>query len=615
MPITRTFLAGTTATIFSLSSILTIQSARADDLPELADAALSPVVVTPQRRAQTVDESLSSVSVIGSEQIRDEQPREVADLLRAQPGVSLTQNGAFGKNTSLYMRGTNSDQSVLLIDGVRMTSATTGGAAWEYLSPQEIDRVEVVRGPRTSMHGADAIGGVVQIFTREGEGEPRANAFTGFGRYNTYQFGAGVRGQSGDTRYAVSGNRFSTDGINVRDEAGDDTPDGMESTSFSGRLSHRLPGGEEVYGGGFRTAGESEFDSDPDGDVTEFVHQAFYSGVTVPVTSQWDSDFRLERSEDRQDSLSGSPETLSVFNTTRETGRWRNDLRIGASDWTFGLDHVEERVETSNDFAETDRSNTGAYAQGQTRIGRLRPAASVRYDYNESFPNRMTGQTALGLDVTDALQVRASYGTAYKAPSFNDLFFPEGGFFVGNPDLEPEKSESVELGARLESSDAFVDFAVFRTEVDDLIENRTQPSGVLQPTNVSEALIEGAEIERGQRVGPWQFRGAATFVKTENRETGERLTRRPQGTARLSVDRDIRDWRVGVTGLAESRRVDGDDATDAYGLINLRARYRIDDAWSIRLTVDNVFDKDYELVSSYNQPGRNAFFSVSWDPQ
>lgn len=582
--------------------------------PALADAELSPLVVTPGRTAQTVDDSVASVSVIDRETIQDQQPKELADLLQGQPGVSLTRNGPFGKNTSVFMRGTESDHTVLLVDGVRMTSATTGGASWEYLSPQEIDRVEVVRGPRASIYGADAIGGVIQVFTREGEGEPRVNAFAGAGRHYTYQFGAGVRGQTGDTRYALSGNRFHTDGINVREDAGDDDPDGLEYTSFSGRVSQDLPGGQRVYAGGFRSAGDSEFDSDPAGDVTEFVHQAFYTGSVLPVTTHWETELRLERSEDRQTSRSGSPVVESVFDTLRHTARWRNEVDLGDGLVTWGVDHADERVTVTNDFEETERYNTGAYAQAQRWFGPFRPAASLRYDYNEVFPNRMTGQAALAYEATRELQFRGSYGTAYKAPSFNDLYFPNVGFFAGNPDLEPETSRTAELGARYRTPAGYWDVAVFRTEIDDLIENQLDGMGVLRPTNVSEALIEGGEIERLWTGGPWRIRGALTYVETENRETGERLARRPRASTRASVDRDLGPWRLGVTGIAESRRVDGDQATSGYGVLNLRARYRIDDAWSVRMTLDNATDEDYELVSNYQQPGRSAFLSVHYDP-
>ncbi|MGM0477136.1 MAG: TonB-dependent receptor plug domain-containing protein, partial [Pseudomonadota bacterium] len=207
------------------------------------------IVVTPTRMARSVDESLASVTVIDRDAIERQQPQQFTDLLDGLAGVSVTQNGPFGKQSSISTRGTNSDHTVLLVDGVRTGSATNGQASWQFLPPSEIDRVEVVRGPRSSIYGADAIGGVVQVFTREGnEGPARLNAYTGGGSFGTYEGGAGITGGNRDTRYNFSVNHSHTDGINVQDDEGDDDDDGYTNTSLSGKVSHRVRPGLELFG-------------------------------------------------------------------------------------------------------------------------------------------------------------------------------------------------------------------------------------------------------------------------------------------------------------------------------------------------------------------------------
>jgi vitamin B12 transporter len=224
---------------------------------------LDPIVVTATRAPQTVDETLSSVTVIERDEIEKLQPQQFTDLLRGRAGLGVADNGPFGKASSVFLRGTNSNHSLLLVDGVRMGSATTGAAAWQYLPPSEIERVEIVRGPRSSIYGSDAIGGVIQIFTREGrEGPPRVNAFVGGGSFDTREAGAGVAGGTAATRYSLSASYLDTDGIDVLTGVGDDEPDGYDNTSVSGKIRHQIGDGLEVFASLLHSEGSTEFDSD-----------------------------------------------------------------------------------------------------------------------------------------------------------------------------------------------------------------------------------------------------------------------------------------------------------------------------------------------------------------
>ena len=591
-------------------------------VPAMADtdgesAQLAPLVVTPTRMTQTVDESLSSVSVIDRDEIDRQQPRQVSDLLQGRAGTSLASNGPFGKDTSLFMRGTESDHTLLLVDGVPMNSATSGGAAWQYLPPAEIDRIEVVRGPRTSVYGADAIGGVVQVFTRQGEeGPPRFRAFGGAGSFNTHEFGVGVSGGTAASRYALSASQYETDGINVLDETGDEDPDGFENTSFSGRFSHRLNGGAELFATGLRSQGTNEFDDmfqAGQQDWTDHLFQALRGGVRGDITERWFSELAVSQAKDEQDTFDSSGGE-SWYYTERHEVSWRNELYWGAGHvWAFGGDWRDEEVEAfSNDplwgfedYDETSRYNAGAYTQLELDLGRHDLGSSLRYDDNEAYGDNVTGQVAWGFDATDRLRLRSSYGTAFKAPTFNQLFDPSS----GNSDLSAEESVSAELGARWRVQDGYLDAAVFQTDIDDLI------SG-WPPVNVNEARIRGAELEAGAHWQDWQISGAFTYLDHENRDTGNELQRRPNESARLDIDRQLGDFSVGATALALGRSYD-DQANDTrlsgYGLLNLRTSYAITPEWTLRGTLENALDKDYETADGYNQPGRAVFVSLHFN--
>ncbi len=606
--------------ILSAAIVAAVSPAVADEAPgtDSDSATLQPVQVTATRLSHTVDEALASVTVIDREEIERLQPRQFTDLVEGRAGVSVAGNGPFGKTTSVFLRGTSSDHHLLLVDGVRMGSATSGGASWQFLPPNEIERVETVRGPRTSIYGSDAIGGVTQIFGREGEeGPPRVNAFFGVGSFGTREAGAGIAGGTERTRYSLSLSRFDTDGIDVQEGFGDDDPDGYDNTSLAGKLSHRLGNGMELFGNVLYSEGNTEFDGAPD--ETDFVHAAMRAGLRIPVLDRWDTEVAYAQSRDEGENFAGGA-FFSRFDTRRDQLTWRNDVVLGErTDLIAGVDAHEDRVSGSTDYAEDSRYNVGVYSVLRTEIGAHDLEGSLRHDGNEQFGGKTTGQVAWGMQATDALRLRASYGTAFKAPTFNDLYFP--GF--GNPDLEPEESRSVEVGARYSASLAYVDVAVFETRVDELIDNQ-MVGGVFLPVNVDEARIRGVEVEGGHSIGPWHSRASLTLLDTEDRNSGNELRRRAPVSARFDLDREFGDFSLGGTVLARSRSYndgDNEERLSGYGTLDLRAAYALDPEWSVEASITNVFDRDYVVArdsfneADYNQPGQGVFLRLRYQQQ
>lgn len=604
-----------TALFSAILLALTPSLAHTQDTPETEAQTLDTVQVTATRIAQTVDETLASVTIIDREEIERLQPKQFADLLRGRAGLDVNQNSAFGKNTSVYTRGTNSDHTLMLIDGVRMGSATSGGASWQFLPPSEIERVEVVRGPRTSIYGSDAIGGVVQVFTREGrKGPPRVNAFVGGGSFNTYEMGVGVAGGTDDTSYSASVSHFSTDGIDTQPGFGDSDPDGYDNTSVSGKLIHHLGDGIEIFGSTLYSEGTTEFDGTPD--TTDFVHAAIRGGVRLPVTRAWDTELSLMHSRDESDQFADGA-FFSQFDTRRNMADWRNDVVLGSDTHLIaGLDAYEDHVYSDTDYDEDTRYNVGAYSVLQTRLGNHELEGSLRRDENEQFGGKTTGQLGWGVQATDTLRLRASVGTAFKAPTFNQLYFP--GF--ANPDLRPEESRTVELGARYSSGPYYLDAAVFETRVDDLIVNVDVGDG-LRPENFEEARMRGLELEGGYQEGPWMARGSLTFLDAEDRATGNELPRRSPVSGRFDLDRQWGDFSLGGSVLGRARSYNDSanaDRLSGYATIDLRAAYAIDPEWTVEASITNLFDRDYTIARdsfndvSYAEPGRAAFVKLRY---
>lgn len=585
--------------------------------PETTSAQiLGTVQVTASRIAQTVDNTLSSVSVIERDEIERLQPKQFTDLLEARAGVKVARNGPFGKTTGVFTRGTNSDHTLLLVDGVRMGSATLGSPSWQFLPPSEIERVEVVRGPRTSVYGSDAIGGVIQVFSREGrKGPPRVNAFLGGGSFNTREAGAGVAGGTDNTTYSVSLSHFDTDGIDVQTGVGDDDRDGYRNTSVSSKASHRLHDGLELFGNVLYSRGTTEFDGFTD--AIDFEHAALRGGLRFSPVESWDSEIALAHSRDANDNFANGA-LNSTFDTRRNQIDWRNDLRIGARSMIVaGLDAYEDRVDSTTDFDEDSRYNVGGYATLQTGAGANDFEFSLRLEENEQFGSETTGQLAWGAEVADGLRLRASGGTAFNAPSFNQLYFP--GF--GNPDLEPEDSRSFELGVRYDAGQWHADVAVFRTRVDDLIVNVPGPNGLI-PENFDEARIRGVEVETGYRVGAWRARTSVTVLDTEDRATGNELPRRAPATGRLDIDRSWGGVSLGGTLVARSRSFNDAGNTErlaGHATVDLRATYAVTPEWTLEGSVENLFDRNYVLArnsfqdADYNTPGRAAFAKLRYE--
>ncbi|GAB2726910.1 TonB-dependent receptor domain-containing protein [Halomonas garicola] len=614
------FSAGKTLVPFALAALPLAVSAQTPSISEQPDQAaadtLNPVVVTATRAPRTANETLSSVTVLDEATLRRQDPTELTDLLRGQPGVDVKTNGSFGKTSIVYLRGTSSGSTLFMIDGIRLRSATLGSPSYQYLDPRMFNRAEVVRGPRGSLYGADAVGGVIQLFTPQGEkAGPQPRISVGGGSFNTRRVSAGISGksdsgQNGTTRYSFAGSHFATDGQPVR-RGGEDM--GYDNTSALARVSHTFNDGSEIGALALRARGNTEFDASGDKADTDYVQQV--AGVYGELALSDDFRTRLTLSEARDETE--TEYYASEYTTQSRTVRWENTLDVGYHQFIAGAEYRDDSVEDSDTgfgtYEVESRDNKAVFTQALLDFAPLTVQGSLRFDNNEAYGEEVTGGLALGYALDDHHTARASYGTAFRAPTFNDLYYPD----YGNSDLEAETSKTVELGVRGQYTSWFWDAAIYQTEIDNLI------SGQTSAFNTPEARIRGAEIASGVEIDGWTAQAALTYLEPEDKDTGNRLAGRASESLRLDLDRELGEWSVGGSWVAQNHRyadAANDERLAGYGIVNLRAGWAFAPLWQARVTLDNAFDNDYATTrfsngDDYLNAGRAAYLSVSFGAQ
>jgi vitamin B12 transporter len=573
---------------------------------------LEPIVVTGTYGPQTVGESLASMTVIDEEEIRAKAPADFTELLRGQPGINVTGNGSFGKSTNVNIRGVQNAGTVFLLDGVKVHSATGGGAPWQFIPTDLIQRVEVVRGPRSSLYGADAMGGVVQAFTLDPQHGQRGWIETGAGNFGTQKTSAGISGTAGNTRFSLSGLHKETDGTAIV-EAGDNQ--GFRNTAGLGRIVHDFDNGGEASAMLLQSQGNTEYE----GGNTDYTIRTIGIGLMTPVNDYWRTGIQLSESRDDEASFSSRK---SYYNTRLRQARWENTLSYNAHELVAGAEFQEDEVNSSQTYNETSRTNTAVFSQLRLNFAHIDAQLSVRSDDNQAYGSKETGGLALGYSFDRYHRMRASYGTAFRAPTFNNLYYPASTptSYRGNPDLQPEQSESFELGASGNYEKWFWDLAVYQMDVEDLIINE-KINGASTPVNVNQARIRGTELAGGYEHNDWRTTIALTYMDPEDRETGEQLRRLTSRTARNDVDKTIGKFVLGGSVIAEGDRYD--DAANknklaGFATLDLRAGWNFAQNWSTRLTLANVLDKEYSTAIkskdlNYIAAGRSGMMSIRYD--
>lgn len=621
------------STLLSLAIALGFPSIGAAQTGEEATV-LDQVTVTATRTQVPVQDSLVPVQVILREEIERSQATSLIDLLAGRAGVGFSNQGGPGKLTSFNLRGTESDQVLVLVDGVRIGSASAGLAAFQDLPVAQIERIEIVRGPRSSLYGSEAIGGVIQIFTRTGGQGLTTHAQAGFGSHDLRNHSAGFSYHGARGWLAANAGYQQTDGINAcRGTAGNaqapfgagcyvDEPDrdGYRNTSFGLRAGIDVTDTLSLEGNFLNADSRNQYDGSAFGG-NEADNLQRVAGGTLHWTPSdaFTLTVQAGRAEDHSDNDyidadAGTRSDVSTFDTRRDTASAQADYTFAPGQiLTLGGDWQDDQVTSNTPFDVDSRDNTGVFAQYQGRVGAHSLQASVRNDDNQQFGSHTTGSLGYGFGFGNGFRFTASAGTGFKAPTFNDLYYP-GGF--GNPDLKPEKSKSLNLGLAQYGQGWNWTFNAYETRIEDLIGYDT----AFNLVNVDKARIRGAELTGFVTLHGLDINAQISHTDPRNDSDGSInhdnwLARRARDTARLDLDYAIGDFRLGLTGNGYGHRYD-DAANTArlagYGTVDVRLEYALSGDWTLQAKAANVFDKDYQTIQWYNQPGREYTVSIRW---
>ncbi|MCG9053473.1 TonB-dependent receptor [Laribacter hongkongensis] len=590
-------------------------------------------VVTATRTPVQAASLTRDVSVITRDDIARAGPTSLPELLSREAGIEFASNGGDGRQSSLFIRGTNSNQSVVLIDGVRVVSATTGATALEQIPLEQIERIEIVRGPVSGLYGADAIGGVVQVFTRKGRGAPAPHLSLAAGNDGTWRVGAGIGGVVGDTSFAVDVTHRTTDGgfsATNRDNFNyNPDEDGYRNTAYSVRVSHLLAEGHEVGFNAFQAFGRAQYDANQDltgqiNDIQKNRVQANSVYLKNQLTERWHSTLTLSQAVDRSENFTPrnpwGPD-YGRFKTTQDTLTWQNDLALGAAgQLTAGYEHQKQKVSSTQEFTVSNRQNNAVFAGWNGEFGASLLNASLRHDNNSQFGGKTTGTLGYGYRVNEAVKLTANWGTAFRVPTFNDLYWPDdGNGYVGNPNLKPESSRNAEVGAEFSGALGKLKLAAFENRVDDLINGYDCSGGFpCTSSNVNKATIKGVSLTGSTVLAGTTLRGNVNWQDPRDDITDKRLTYRSEWYGTLDVSRPFDQLTLGSTlRVAGSRYADSGNTKElgGYALVDLYADYALNPTTRLFARVNNAFDRDYTQLAGYNTAGREWLVGVNWQPK
>ncbi|OQA33066.1 MAG: Vitamin B12 transporter BtuB precursor [Betaproteobacteria bacterium ADurb.Bin341] len=591
------------------------------------------VVLTASRYPSRINELTADVTVVDREQLNQQSPSAtLGEVLGRVAGVEFSRNGGRGHVESLYVRGSNTGHVLILVDGLRVGSATLGMADVSAIPLSQIERIEIVRGAASALYGTDAIGGVIQIITRPGTETPKFEASLGAGSRGAYETRLAHAGQYGHVRYALKAGGSGERGINaVTNPASwswNPDRDGYHQRNFSGQLSYSLGKQGEIGASLLNARRQYRFDSSWPAANLDWRGEQTLGSASVYANLRplqgWQSSLRLGQSSDRQVTRPSATvgQDHDGYRTRQKQITWQNDVDLPLGRLLAVLEHLEQRIDSTALYTQYSRHINSAALGWSANTGPHRWQLNIRHDRNSQFGSRTTETVGYGYQIAPQWRLTASYGTAFKAPSFNDLYYPNTAFVgVGNPALQPEQSKNREVGLHFEQGSQRFGLALFRNDITNLIQwQETFPgSWFYTPVNVGRARITGATAEYSGRFGAWSLYANATAQNPRDATTGRLLIRRAKRYATLGAIYEGHGWQAGAEWKLSSQRYDDADNTrqlGGYGTFSLHGRYALSKEASLFARADNIFDKRFEYARSstthFGNAGTTLFLGINY---
>ena len=580
-------------------------------------SSLNEIVVTATRMPQQLDKTIADTTVLNDEDIKKSGATDLSTLLRSVAGIEVAQSGGMGSTASIFMRGTNANQVLVLLDGVRISSATSGLAGIEHLMLGSIERIEIVRGNVSSLYGSEAIGGVIQLFTRQGRGKPAFNADVGVGSYGTKRIGGGYSGSVNDTSFSLNAGNISTNGYSAINPllAPNANPNrnGYDNSTVDATIQQNLNADHALSASVYNTRGNVSIDSAFGTPTTQYnvVQNIDKLSLTSDnrFSDTWSSQLRIAQGTDDYRYYTNFAPS-SRYQTQNNQLSWQNNLAIAPGQQLhLTAERLTEAVTSTVLFSQTGRNVNSLLGGYSGEYGAQQVQLNLRQDRYSDFGTANTGLIGYGYSFSDSWRASASISNAFKAPTFNDMYWPLAFGYQGNPNLKPERSRNREAGLHYAADGHRVDAIYFDNRIQDLIALNAAFTTV---TNINQARIDGEELSYSGDFGNKHIKASATFQNPRDAATGLVLPRRAKQFGNIAASHDFESLSMGAELRYSGVRQDGVHALPAYQLLNLTSRYRIDSNLSLSARLDNLFNRSYSEVYSYNTPGRTLFVGLNY---
>ena len=589
---------------FSAAPIAFAQS-QAAQTPQLKE-----VVVTANRVQTRADDLVSEVVVIDRAAIEASSGRTLTEVLARNAGVQMTSNGGLGKNTGVFIRGTETRHTILLIDGVRFGSATTGAPSWDNIPLDMIDRIEVLKGPASALYGSEAVGGVVQVFMRKGVKGFSPYASLSLGTNSFVQVSAGVNGSDGALSYTIGVQKTQDKGFSATNSKAafgnyNADRDGFKQDAVNASVAYQINPNWKIDAGLLYANGMSQYDDGPTGDTRTAVRaQTLRAGIEGKVLSNWKTQIRVSQALDKANDIE-SAYFPSKFNTKQDQITWQNDIDTPLGVALLGVERMTQKIDSSTLYDVTQRTVSSYFAGLNGTSGSHSWQANVRRDSNSQFGDSNTWFAGYGYKINPAWRVNTSYGTSFVAPSFNQLYYPD----FGTPSLQPEKGRNLDLGVTYSENGQTVKLVHFDNKIQGFI------TGSTKAESIPRARIKGWTLGYDGAFGPLNLRATFDALDPRNELTGKLLQRRARNQFTLGADYTTGAWTFGGSLLNVGSRFDDTknaQALDNFTTMDVFVNYAISKDLSLQTKVNNLANKSYETAYGFNQPGRSVFMTLRY---